>query len=213
MDFEQKLNKYLLTQNNEMAKFHKPLADNEFFVTQVAMCPRLMFLIKKFGYKYNQDISKFFQVGNIFHKFIQDNIFDKDIEQEASCIIKDKGLLIRGRIDGLTKDSIIELKSCSYLPKLPDGKYIQQLNLYLSQHKEKKGHLIYVSKFNLNSLQFDFEFDQELYDISLRKFKKVHNYFKSNELPPVEEPTHENSGFDCNCTEIYEKEIKKEGYK
>ena len=49
MDFEKRLDSYLTAQDENNRKNYKLLEPNQFFVTQISNCQRMIFLIKKFG--------------------------------------------------------------------------------------------------------------------------------------------------------------------
>ena len=210
MNFEKRLNGFLTSQQFNESKIHKQPTFNYFYVSQVGTCNRMLYFIKKFGYKFDIKITKFYQIGRILHEFIQKNLFDNSMETEIPLTINFKNLIISGRIDCIHKNEIYEFKTASYLPKEPIKKDILQLNMYLSQHKDKTGKLIYISKMNLDSLEFEFKFDQKLYELSLQKFEKVYECLKNNTIPIINEDEHNAEKYPCECLKIYSEEIKKE---
>ena len=204
MNLSTQLENYLKVKQQSFSSSHRPLALNEFYATQIRNCNRMVFLIKKFGYKEDMNLSKFYEVGHIIHEYIQKNLFDKSIQKEVSNQLKHNNIIIRYRIDGLDDKNIYELKSCSYQPKEPEFRDILQLNLYLFHHPEKIGRLIYISKFNLEIIEFEINFDKEIYSKSMLKFEKIFNHLQNNTLPEPQHNLHKN----CKCNSIYKDEVK-----
>lgn len=72
-----------------------------------------------------------------------------------------RGVKIRGRVDRILGDAILEFKTASRVPLSPLNHHVDQLQLYLWLTGKEKGFVVYVSKVNGDVRAFEVVRDEE----------------------------------------------------
>jgi len=178
-------------------KEHAEPTDEEWYASSSGDCPRKLYFQKRHPKEHSMDLLKTFQVGNIWHDFIQENLF-KDAENETPSNITDEatGITIRGRLDILKDGVIYELKSIKNLKygTKVNGKWrgveegakiehIFQLMIYLKARGLQKGKVVYIEKHSLKIVEHEVEFNEEVYQEAIKNFVIATKGLKENKLP------------------------------
>jgi CRISPR-associated exonuclease Cas4 len=159
------------------------LKNNEFYATSAGDCLRKVIYSRKFKKEKSVDALKNFEVGNIFHSYLQDII--KEGKHEIPIELTYKGITIYGRIDTLLNDEIYEFKTVSkldfsYEPKL---QHIYQIMIYLKAFNLAKGHIVYIEKNTLKTIEHDIGYDEKIMDKIIADFKIAEEYLNQDKLP------------------------------
>jgi len=72
-----------------------------------------------------------------------------------------KGVRIRGRVDRILGDAVLEFKTASRVPLSPLDHHVDQLQLYLWLTGKERGFVVYVSKVNGDVKAFEVVRDEE----------------------------------------------------
>ena len=183
-EFINLLDEYIEKRREEQAKKHRPLALHEFYATQCGSCPRALFYSKRGHHKpENTKLNRIFLVGDIFHEFIQNNIFDNDTIPEYKLKIRYKNITIRCRVDGISNTHIIELKTWMGKKEIANIEHILQLNIPLHEFQAKRGKLIYIDKRSFGISEHEFGYNKKYFEFVGDRFQLVYECLKANKLP------------------------------
>lgn len=116
----------------------------------------------------NRDITladlRIFEIGHIFHNFIQQNIFpDGEHEVRVKYDVNDN-IKIIGRADIVLDDTVIELKTTSRKVELFKENHLAQITFYMHALGMKKGKIIYINKTNFEVYEFDVSYVKSFWD-------------------------------------------------
>jgi len=153
-----------------------------FRLSGVSICPRKLYYFKKYPPKYNGKINRVFLIGQIFHELIQSVVF-KDCKCEVEVRDTYRDINIIGHCDVLTDNSVVELKTCSILPKQPYTNHILQVNSYGVLLDREDVYVIYLQKNNLDVRAFRFKTDKSQYNKLCKTFYIVYTHLLNEQLP------------------------------
>ncbi|RLG78121.1 MAG: CRISPR-associated protein Cas4 [Thermoprotei archaeon] len=128
--------------------------ENEIYVTELLMCPLKPRLFKKYP---ELALARIFEpvliMGDLLHRgaeqvlkeiFGEDNV-DVEVEVEREVVVEGQSYVIRGRIDAIIGDTIVEIKSGRSDVGIPHRHHIDQLRLYMWIKNFSKGLLLYIT--------------------------------------------------------------------
>lgn len=144
--------------------------------SEIGNCPLATTLRLK-GYEPTIEDEKLliFEVGNAVHLNFQ-NVLEEELE-DVEKEFTDEELHIKGHIDGRYKDYVIEFKSISpYALKkadLPYKHHIEQVHMYMHLTGLKKAIIVYVDKSSGNIIEYEVEFDSEIFLNLIEKIEKI----------------------------------------
>ncbi len=88
-------------------------------------------------------------LGNLVHKGLEDileeNEYKVEVEVEAEYEVMGSRILLKGRVDAVSKDAVVEIKSARSDQGLPHEHHVMQLQIYLNMLGLDKGILIYIT--------------------------------------------------------------------
>jgi CRISPR/Cas system-associated exonuclease Cas4 (RecB family) len=175
-----RLTSWIEDKNRREAEERKPLGENEFYASSTGACSRCLYYEKTLGYREpGPSTQKVFVLGQVVHEFVQKNLLTEG-ESESRVFIEIDGIVIRGRLDHIDDDHIWELKSTSSLRYItePYESHLMQLMIYLKGRNRNKGKIAYIEKNTFDIKEFDVEYDEEIYNKAVSKFKEVINAVK-----------------------------------
>lgn len=157
-------------------------------------CLRRQFLIYKRGIIVSEEKAGIFEIGRMFHEFLDRTFRAGGLEVravEAPFIIVHfcGGELIRveGRADLILsldgEDYVIEVKSTRKLPREPFKHHVQQLQLYLGAYGVGRGFLIYLEKQALAHRIFPVEFSLEAFKLLIDRAATLHMHLTNDDTP------------------------------
>lgn len=180
MDFDNRLKEFVLSENGRDKEYYK-IKPSVYHISSLGMCPRLIFFDTTLNVEKDEEVLRIFLVGNIFHKWMQDNLLsDYTLEYEINKEFD--GIKLVGRIDAINDKEILELKTCSsigYIRKIKP-EHIAQINTYMGITGIHNGRIIYIEKNNLNTKEFNIKFSGTLFDETIRKIKMIDRKIKEN---------------------------------
>ena len=205
LQFKERLKNYITNQNSSESGKHKPLEINEFYFTQSGSCIRALYYSKAgIHKKYDYFVQGIFLVGNVFHEFVQKNILT-DFEPEQRVTYKYENVVMRGRVDAINENYIVELKSWMGMKEIADIKHILQLNMGLHQFQNKKGLLIYIDKRTFTPTTHVFDYNKAYFENVMKKFKIVIKCLEIKTLPEMPKNT-------SRCKNCYYKKLCNANY-
>ena len=182
----ERLEKFLIEQNEQGTKSHKPLANHEFYASSAGACPRYLYFSKKFGApKFTTDTLKIFLVGNLVHDFIQEKIF-KSGTSEQSLIYEEGPVIVRGRLDHLDGDVIFEFKSIKdvqYVIDKPKVENVYQLMIYLKKLNLTSGRLVYIEKNTFKIVEHIVMFNEDILKDAMKSFHIAYQALEADICP------------------------------
>lgn len=154
--------------------------------SEIGNCPLSVALrLKGITPKVEDDKLLIFEIGNAVHTNIQKVLEDvlEDVEKEFI----DDNLQITGHIDGRIEDKIIEFKSISPSAikkgNLPYSHHIEQATIYMYLTGLKKALIVYLDKTYGNILEYEIEFDKQLFE----KLKEKIGYIRELSEKDIDE--------------------------
>jgi CRISPR/Cas system-associated exonuclease Cas4 (RecB family) len=176
-EFNDELEKYI-EKRKEWSKENYIKTNTIFHASEAGLCPRKIFLERTCPMDENEILYKMFEIGNIFHEFIQSKIFHGENERPLAYTIDN--LKILGRADIVMPNEIIEIKTIKNVNYLfvPKEEHVIQLNIYLNVLEIPKGRIIYVNKNDFESKEFDIIKSKPLFDKTVKRIQYIANMLK-----------------------------------
>lgn len=203
IDFNEIIDKYLIHEN-------KPKEIGRYYPSEIGGCIRKTWFSYKNPKEVEADLLRIFEAGNLLHEFISDAIKSEKnpeielVKNEMPIKIEEKDFVISGRIDNLImlklngKQYLVEVKSTKFLPKQANESHEMQLQLYMHATNIHKGFLLYIQKDNLQTLAFELEYNEDIAQKILRRFKELHLSLKNNKLPKAEAKLDKEKNWMCS---------------
>jgi CRISPR/Cas system-associated exonuclease Cas4 (RecB family) len=132
--------------------------------------------------KVNDDLHRIFLIGQVFHELVQDTVFG-DFQNEVEVKGSYGKINLIGHCDVLTDDAVVELKTCSYIPKEPYTHHILQVNAYAKLLGKDVVDIVYLQKNKLDVAVFRLQFDDELYNKLCETFHDAYDGIEQEILP------------------------------
>jgi len=140
----------------------KEKKENEIWVSDLISCKKKVEFYRKFPEMFIIEpklyIGKFIHTGiqEVLKEIYENVEIEKEVEKEID------GKIIKGRVDAILDDTILEIKYTSNTNlKEPYPHHIIQLKIYLWLTQKNKGKLIYITPNNLLEFDVDGEFKDE----------------------------------------------------
>ncbi len=203
IDFDKIIDQYLIREN-------KPKEIGRYYPSEVGGCIRKTWFSYKNPKELDAALLRIFEAGNLLHEFISEAIKSEKnpevelIKNEMPIKIEEKDFIISGRIDNLVllrisgKQYLIEVKSTKMLPRQANESHEMQLQLYMHATNIHSGFILYIQKDNLTTKAFPFDYNQEIVEDILRRFRELHLALKHNTLPKPEAKLNEEKRWMCS---------------
>jgi hypothetical protein len=180
MDFKERVREYLLKKDEEDKVKHKNIP-HVYHISSLGYCPRSIFFDKVAPTEESEDTKSVFLIGNIFHEWIQNNLlegykFEVEIEKKIESVV------LRGRIDAINDEEIVELKTTNSLSyqRRPKEEHIVQINTYMGLTGIYKGKLVYIQKNDFDNKTFELKFNKSLFDETIKKIIAIDKQITDN---------------------------------
>ncbi len=145
--------------------------DNEFYVTELIMCP-LKYRYAK-TYKEIALASAFSPttlMGELVHlgletllkKLLGEDVVKTEVEFDREVVVDGVSYIVKGRVDAIVDDTVIEIKTSRSDVHIPYQHHVLQLRIYLWLTGLNKGLLLYITpdrvvEFEVNTAASDGE--------------------------------------------------------
>ena len=128
--------------------------ENEIYVTELLLCPLKSRLAKQYP---ELALSRVFDpplfIGDMVHRGLQQTLkeifgeenVEVEVEVEREVAVDGQSYVIRGRIDAVIGDTVVEIKSGRSDVGIPHKHHVDQLRLYMWMRGAAKGLLLYVT--------------------------------------------------------------------
>lgn len=215
IDFDELIDKYLYREA-------RAKTIGRYYPSEVGQCIRKSWFSFKMPKPMEPHVTKIFEAGNLLHGFIVDVLrSDKTpevtlIESESPLKMKVDDFEISGRIDDIIRlehngeKALVEVKSTKSIEFLrePSEQYLMQLQFYMHSTGIHRGFVLYVEKNTLKSKSFSVNYDKELADTIIKRFKALHLSLTNNSIPYAEAKQTRKNSWMCNYC-LYKKECDK----
>ncbi len=187
---------------NEMVTRHiervsRPKTLGRYYPSEIGGCMRKTWYSYKRPKQLQPELLKIFEMGNMVHDFVVkvlESEKNKDVQllqSEFPLKIEQPDFLISGRVDDLVlvkasgKTFVVEVKSTKSIDYVGTASkpHVMQLQLYMHATGIHNGIVLYVDKGNLQSKQFEVEYDKAEVKRILERFGELHKLLSSNLLP------------------------------
>ncbi len=160
----------------------------EYYPHMLGLCPRKAYYEYVYGPRLSERGVRYVNLGITLHDFILKGFAERGymVEVPFEFRVNDE-VRIRGRIDGLSVDHVLELKTTAYLPKKPREHHIAQVSLYMRATGRSRAYLLYVSRNDLSRRVFEVPFDEAAFNRAILSALKIHEALKGG-VPPDPEP-------------------------
>ncbi len=215
------INEFIEKKNQQRSQGHEAPPNNKFYASQALMCPRQVYFSRVIPKELPVETLKVFHLGHILHEEIQKMVPGQD---EVPLLINEENIIISGRIDKVHSDgTIIEFKTTSnkkFNEEKPSEAHVAQLMLYLKAFDKKSGKIVYVDKRDLSTVEHTIEYDPEIYNETISRFKEINLALETNETPKLSEDLQESllkNKYPCSYCQYkdeckkHEKEVKHNG--
>ncbi|MEM2932845.1 MAG: Dna2/Cas4 domain-containing protein [Candidatus Pacearchaeota archaeon] len=188
--------------DNHLAKEFRPKIIGRYYPSEIANCLRKTWFSYKIPKPLDTKVIKIFQIGNMLHEFVTNvlkNEKNKEIEfvkSEIPIEVKIDDFIIAGRVDNLVlvklneinqvRYVLVEVKSTKVLPEKHKKEHEAQLQFYMQVLGITKGIILYIQKDNLETRAFNIDYNKELAEIILERFRELHRCLLFNKLPRAE---------------------------
>jgi len=176
-------------------------SDNKtIYITDLVGCIRRSYYIKKYGFPVDESTALWLLLGTMFHDLIIPVIAEAlNGQKEVPTMYSYEGVDIRGRVDILLDDAVIELKTCTKLPMKPKLSHVEQVNAYMHFFNKPKGVLVYVSKIQADVAVFECNKNPHMFQQTLEKAKILKEAIENNTPPEVNLPLSVRRQFCASC--------------
>lgn len=208
IDFDRMIDRYL-----EREERQKEIG--RYYPSEIGSCLRKVWFSYKQPKGTEADLIRVFEAGNILHDFVvrvlksEKNPEVDLLQTEVPFRMNVEDFIISGRIDDLllvkqnSEKMLVEVKSTKslhYIDKpLPHN--LLQLQLYMYATGVHKGALLYIEKNTLHSKSFNVDYDEKVALDLIERFKKLHSYFKEDEVPAPEAKRNREMNWMCTYCE------------
>ena len=129
----------------EHMKYATERKDNEIFVSELVLCKQRAEFNKRYYYMYQPNNSAL--IGKLIHRGLELFLYafnQVEYEKEFSKQLGD--YIVRGRVDVITEDEVIEIKTgMDHRDTKPSEHHLQQVRLYMWLTGKQKGRIVYVT--------------------------------------------------------------------
>jgi len=193
IDFDKIIDKYLYREA-------RAKTIGRYYPSEVGQCMRKSWFSFKMPKQIEPGVTRIFEAGNLLHGFVVDVLkSDKTpevtlIESESPLKMKVDDFEISGRIDDIIRlerngeKLLVEVKSTKSMDFLrePSDQYVMQLQFYMHATGIHDGVILYVEKNTLKSKSFAVEYDPQLAETIINRFKTLHLSLKNGPIPHAE---------------------------
>ena len=178
-----------ILQSRGKSSWHKPQVGVYHSSTVGERCLRKSYFSHLYEEKIGEKTLFLFEVGNIFHRYIQSFFPKGNTEKKIKVPIKIKKpsqqWVIIGKVDLIESDILVELKTVDTLAKaLPFPSHLDQMECYLRGIPEaKEGTLIYIQKKDFEMASFPVKRNDERWKKIVVRISKLHKFLENKEVP------------------------------
>ena len=190
-----------------------------YYPSEIGGCMRKTWYSYKYPKKLQPELLKIFEMGNMVHDFVVkvlESEKNKDVQllqSEFPLKIEQPDFLISGRVDDLVlvkasgKTIVVEVKSTKSIDFVNEAaeSHLIQLQLYMHATGIHNGIVLYIDKGNLQSKQFEVEYDEAEVNRILERFGELHKLLQSQLLPIDEAKKESGKQWLCRFCEYAEK--------
>lgn len=169
----------------------------EYYPHMLGLCPRKGYYDYVYGPRLSDRGVRYVNLGITLHDFILRGFAERGyrIEVPFEFRVNDE-VRIRGRIDGVSIDHVLELKTTSRLPKEPYPHHVAQVSLYMRALDRQRAYILYVSRNDLSRRVFEVPFDEAAFDRAVSTALRIHDALVKGS-PPDPDPVADWECRDC----------------
>lgn len=195
---------------NYIKKEERPREIGVYFPSELSFCLRRNYYLYTQTKPLDDDTARVFEVGNIFHEFmdkvVKDGTFDSKAEKSLVVVDTIEELVISGRLDNLVvvkqgdQPIVLEFKSTRSLNYVNEAKHehILQIQPYLKTVRAKTGLIVYIEKDSLKVKQFKIEYDPKLFLELMNRARRLHRSLMDKRMPEAEAKKNPVMSWMCN---------------
>ena len=169
----------------------------EYYPHMLGLCPRKGYYDYVHGPRLTEKGVRFVTLGTALHDFILRGFEERGyrVEVPFEYYVRDD-VKIRGRVDGVAVDHVLELKTVFRFPEEPYPHHVAQVSVYMRAMGKDTAYILYVSRNDLSRRVFEVPFDRDAYNCAVNTAVEIHEALLSGE-PPAPAPVAE---WECkNC--------------
>ena len=164
----------------------EPDTSNKFSCYYAGSCKRQIYLSKLRLKDLPVHALGSMQIGTLVHKWLENEVeYPDNYEPEKKFKFIEDGIKISGRADVVTPDEVVDFKTINgfnYVNKSAERNK-PQINLYMHGFNKTKGRLVYIDKGKMFVREITHDYNEELLEETISKYKKVLNAIKNTSLP------------------------------
>jgi len=211
-DFNEMTSRYI-------ARESRPKQIGRYYPSEIGGCMRKVWYSYYYPRKTEPELLKIFHMGNMVHDFVVDVLKSEKnenvqlLQSEFPLKIQEPDFLISGRVDDLVlvkasgKTVVVEVKSTKSIDFVKEASesHVMQLQLYMHATGIHNGVVLYIDKGNLQSKQFEVNYDKEHVERILKRFGEMHQLLTSKLLPMDEAKREKGKEWMCRFCEYADK--------
>ena len=156
------------------------------FVTEITQCLRKSYFQRKYGFRPAGEKAVILMLGSALHYIVQKySDYDGKLV-EVPVKAEFEGVELKGRVDLLLDDSVVELKTVIKVPDSVLEHHRDQLLLYMFMSGRERGYVVYVGKKDGAVEAYEVQNDPERLKTLLSRAKKLSQHLMNNEKPDPE---------------------------
>jgi len=202
----------------------RPKTIGRYYPSEIGTCLRKIWYSYKYPLEVKPDLVKIFHVGNMMHDFVAEVLKSEKnpqvelLKEEMPLKLEIDDIIISGRVDDLLllradgKSVLVEVKSAKTIKfqEKPSKHHVMQLQLYMYASGVHNGIILYLDKTTLQSKIFTVQYNAEMVNEILDRFRDLHMFLKKNELPNAESKFSNDTSWMCRFCEYRDKCDKNE---
>lgn len=201
-----------------IARKRRPKQVGRYYPSEIGGCLRKVWFSYRMPRDKDPETVKIFHIGNMFHDFVAEVLKSEKnpdirlVGEEVPFTIEDGDFTVSGRVDDIVmaegdKEKIlVEVKSTKMVDILngPKDTHVKQLQMYMYAMKIFRGLILYVEKNTLKTREFDVEYDQNMVNGIMKRFRALHASLKSGAIPPAEARENGDMRWMCKYCDYYD---------
>jgi len=128
--------------------------ENEIYVTELVLCPlkpRFQRMYRELALAHSFSplalLGEFAHIGieRVLREILGEDVVKVEVEYERGVEVDGRSYVIKGRVDAIVGDTVLEIKTSRSDANIPYQHHVQQLRIYLWLTGFSKGLLLYVT--------------------------------------------------------------------
>jgi len=156
------------------------------YVTEVSQCLRRAWFQRVMGGAPSDESVVLMIMGDDVHYLMREMVAVGEGEVRCEKTLEN-GVIIRGRVDRIIGDAVVEFKTCAAIPKQPYDHHVDQVQLYMWLLGKKKAYVVCVSKINGKVKAFKVEPDLKRVEELLERSRLLSKHLREGTIPEKEE--------------------------